>query len=143
VPIVTSQASHWRVVWVVVIVLGCIGGRNGGPGPAAPSSTEAVGSLVGQVTRGPVVPVEVTGSGGVSPPAPDVRIHIADVSHSGNQSVVTDRDGMYQIMLPAGTYRVEVAGLRGMEFTKDLPATVTITAGKQTRLDVHIDTGMR
>ena len=46
-------------------------------------------------------------------------------------------------VLPPGTYRVEVGPLTGIEFTKDLPATVTVTAGQETRLDVHIDTGLR
>jgi len=56
---------------------------------------------------------------------------------------VTDNQGAYSVRLPSGTYRVETAPLVGIEFTKDLPATVTIAAGQETRLDVTIDTGIR
>jgi hypothetical protein len=58
-------------------------------------------------------------------------------------SVVTGADGRYVAVLPPGSYRVAVTSLTGIEFTKDLPATVTVTAGQETRLDVYIDTGLR
>ncbi len=57
--------------------------------------------------------------------------------------MVTDAEGAYRISLAPGTYRVTMGPLAGLEFTKDLPATVTITAGQEARLDIHIDTGMR
>jgi hypothetical protein len=54
----------------------------------------------------------------------------------------TDSDGLYRLTLPPGQYRVE----RGKTFrgaTKDLPVTVTVSDGQQTRLDITIDTGIR
>jgi hypothetical protein len=51
-------------------------------------------------------------------------------------------DCSYRVALPPGSYRVE-RDRRGMDFSKDLPRTVTITAGQTTRLDVSIDTGIR
>jgi hypothetical protein len=46
------------------------------------------------------------------------------------------------VALPSAGYRVEL-DRRGMDLSKDLPRTVTITAGQTTRLDLSIDTGMR
>lgn len=60
-----------------------------------------------------------------------------------SRTVVTDDRGAYHVNLPAGTYRIEMAPLTQGMFTKDLPATVTITEGKETRLDILVDTGIR
>ena len=46
------------------------------------------------------------------------------------------------VALPPGDYRVELAR-SGIDISKDLPQTVTITSGQVTRLDVNIDTGIR
>ena len=59
------------------------------------------------------------------------------------QSVVTDAQGIYRISLPPGTYRVTMEPIPGVGLTKDLPATVTITKGQETLLDIYIDTGIR
>ena len=40
------------------------------------------------------------------------------------------------------TYRVELQH-RGIDSSKDLPQTVTISTGQTTRLDISIDTGIR
>jgi hypothetical protein len=56
---------------------------------------------------------------------------------------VTDQEGHYRLSLPPGSYRVEMGPLPPMQFTKDLPATVTITVGQETRKNIRIDTGMR
>ena len=58
-------------------------------------------------------------------------------------SVITDDQGRYSINLPPGNYVIDIASLDGIEFTKDLPATVAITEGQETRVDIHIDTGIR
>jgi hypothetical protein len=44
--------------------------------------------------------------------------------------------------LAPGTYRVELQR-RGIDISKDLPQTVTISTGNTTRLDISIDTGIR
>jgi len=58
-------------------------------------------------------------------------------------SVVTEADGGYHLRIPPGIYRIDIPPLTGGRFTKDVPTTVTITEGQQTRLDIRIDTGMR
>jgi hypothetical protein len=58
-------------------------------------------------------------------------------------TVLTDQAGQYRLNLPPGSYLIEMAAAKGRGFTKDLPATVTITQGQETRLDIRIDTGIR
>ena len=58
------------------------------------------------------------------------------------RSVVTDDRGRYAVTLPAGDYRVTTDAVRP-GFTRDLPATVNVLPGRETRLDVRIDTGIR
>jgi len=110
-----------------------------------------MGALLGRVTKGPLPPVP---GGGPFPPGPvpggpppvpveGARIVVSDLSGRMPRSVVTNDQGFYSISLPPETYRVTMAPLALGGFTKDLPATVTITAGQQTRLDILIDTGIR
>ena len=57
--------------------------------------------------------------------------------------VVTGADGSFAIQLPPGTYRVTLEARPGMGVAKGLRATVTVAAGQQTRVDIHLDTGLR
>ena len=119
------------------------------PTPVPPSTPTGeqppagMGLLVGQVTKGPTCPVEGPGLPCPPQPVPQLTITISSLDGRGMPSTVTGADGRYVAVLAPGTYRVAVASLTGIEFTKDLPATVTVTAGQETRLDVHIDTGLR
>lgn len=107
------------------------------------SPTPRMGVLVGRVTRGPVSSIEdLDGRLGHSPAA-NIRIVISSVAGEAVTSGMTDRRGDYRVDLPSGTYRVGIASLAEMEYTKDLPAMVTVSAGQETRLDFHIDTGIR
>lgn len=102
-----------------------------------------MGVLTGKVTRGPLSPVEGIGGVPASAPVPDARIVISSLDGQEIGSLVTDGQGRYTISLPQGTYRVTMPRLSGAGWTKDLPATVTITEGRETRLDIRIDTGIR
>ncbi len=73
----------------------------------------------------------------------DVRIDIARPDGTLAQSVKTDNDGAYRMLLPPGAYKVTMPSLYGAMFTKDLPGIVTIMSGQQTRFDIHLDTGIR
>jgi len=57
--------------------------------------------------------------------------------------VVTNDQGQYRVNLPPDTYRVSAVSLPRGSSTKELPATVTVTEGQETRLDIRIDTGIR
>ena len=75
---------------------------------------------------------------------PGARIVIYSLDGTEITSVVSGDDGRFNISLPAGTYRVEMPRLPARaRFTKNLPAAVTIVRGKQTCLDVLLDTGIR
>ena len=102
-----------------------------------------MGVLVGRVTRGPASSIEsLAGQLGPSPVA-NIRIVISREGGEAVTSGLTDMRGEYRIDLPSGTYRVDIGPLAGMEYTKDLPAVVAVSAGRETRLDLHIDTGIR
>jgi hypothetical protein len=113
----------------------------GDTGQVAPT-----GDLEGQVSIGPLQPVERVG---VPPPTPSPAVCTARglVVFQADTGVEQARfslgpDCHYSVALQAGTYRVEL-DRRGIDFSKDLPRVVTITAGQTTRLDISIDTGIR
>lgn len=128
-----------------VLVVGCAQDR----GKVTPISgvrkaaERGTGVLTGSVTIGPMSPVEGMGGPGQTP-LPGARIIISDLQGQEITSVVSDEKGVYRISLPPGTYKIKMPVLpSGGRFTKDLPATVTITQGQETRLDIRIDTGIR
>ncbi len=106
-------------------------------------SAQGMGVLLGRVAMGPMSPVE--GRGGSPPAAPvaGVRIIISELSGREIAAALTDDDGGYSFGLPPGVYRIEMAPFTSGRFTKDLPATVTVEDGRERRLDIRIDTGMR
>jgi hypothetical protein len=119
------------LLWIVIMValVGAIGAA-------------ATGALVGRVTRGPLAPVQRPGipsESGVNA----ARIDITTLEGKPVTSIETDSAGRFRVNLPAGTYRVEMPSLHGAMFTKDLPAKVTIGAGEEKKLDIHLDTGIR
>lgn len=102
-----------------------------------------MGTLTGAVTLGPVSPVQGPGSKPAQVPAPGVKLLVYTSARQEAAAVTTDAAGQFRCDLPPGTYRLEMVPRKGKEFTKDLPATVTITPGQETRLDIRLDTGMR
>jgi hypothetical protein len=111
-----------------------------------PVPAQPLGYLEGQVSIGPLQPVERVG---VPPPTPSPAVCTSRgllVSATDTGAAVVQfalqRDCTYRVALPPGSYRVEL-DRHGIEFSKDLPRTVTITAGQTTRLDLSIDTGIR
>ena len=76
-------------------------------------------------------------------PAPGVKLLIYNPARQEIASVITDETGHYRLPLPPGPYLIELAPGQGRVFSKDLPARVTITRGQETRLNLHLDTGLR
>lgn len=103
------------------------------------------GAVKGKVRRGPLTPGPVEGVPGMSDDqlVPGVKIQISNLDGDEVESTETDDRGEYKVCLSPGTYRVEMPELAPGEFTKDLPAKVTIKKGKDHRLDIRIDTGIR
>jgi hypothetical protein len=95
---------------------------------------------------GPLQPVERVG---VPAPTPSPAACLArglDVfdAQTGAEASRFDlaSDCTYRVALAPGRYRVELQR-RGIDRSKDLPQTVTISPGQATRLDISIDTGIR
>lgn len=124
-----------------------------GPRVTSPASTSpatatlgAVGYLEGLASIGPLQPVQRVGVPTPTPPpaACTARGLVVFAEQTGAEVArfAFGPDCDYRIALPAGSYRVEL-DRRGIDRTRDLPRTVTISAGQTTRLDVSIDTGIR
>ena len=110
-----------------------------------PLTAPSLGTLSGTVSRGPLSPMIHPGPSAPTPEGlvADARI---DVSKSTGQlatSTRTDASGRYSVSLPPGTYTVTMPTPQGAMFSRDLPATVTIAAGEQQKLDIRLDTGIR
>ena len=126
---------------LAVIVIGC-GADSGNFNPTGKTEDVETGTLVGEITRGPISPVEGDDAPSLEL-APGEELLIMTPTGEEVNSVITNDQGLYSINLPPGNYVIDIASLDGIEFTKDLPATVTITEGQETRVDIHIDTGIR
>ncbi len=110
---------------------------------AAPAIPAGMGLLTGVVTRGPVSPVQGPGLPAGAAPAEGVELVIYGPGRREVATARTDTAGRYRVNLPPGAYLIDLHLEKGRGFTKDLPATVTITPGRETRLDLRIDTGIR
>ncbi len=122
-------------------------GSGGATGPVTlPIPVSPLGYLEGQVAIGPPQPVERVGVPGPTP-SPAVCTARGLVVYQVDTGAEAARfplrpDCHYSVALPSGSYRVEL-DRRGIDFSKDLPRLVTITAGQTTHFDVSIDTGIR
>ncbi len=144
---------HARLAWIFVrvgaatVVLACLlvaCSPAGGPliHAGTAEAQGGMGALSGTVTLRPLTPAERPGTPS-SAPAPGVRIVVSGPDAREIQSTLTDAAGLYRMSLPPGSYQVAVPELPIPQFTKDLPATVSIAGGQESRLDIQIDTGLR
>jgi len=105
-----------------------------------------MGYLEGRASIGPLQPVERVGVPAPTPPpaACTARGLVVLEARTGAEASRFDlaSDCTYRVALSPGTYRVELQR-RGIDSSKDLPQTVTISAGQTTQLDISIDTGIR
>lgn len=134
-----SRASPWALAFLLVAC------SHGGGELTQVSTAEAqsgMGVLTGTVVLWPVTPTERPGMPSTAP-APGVRIVVSGPDGREIQSMLADAAGLYRTSLPPGTYQVTIPQLPIPQRTKDLPATVTIAAGQERRLDIKIDTGLR
>lgn len=108
---------------------------------AGAQATPPRGTLTGIVTRGPITPVCVAEQP-CDAPAPNVRLLF-----SRNGAVVgsttTNQDGRYRLRLPAGAYSVRRAASAGPLDRKLEPNRARVYAGRLSKLDFSIDTGIR
>ena len=97
-----------------------------------------VGTLHGQVMRGPVTPVCKIGR---PCDAPAAKVRLLFTRNGTTTSALTDAKGFYRVRLAAGTYAVRTD--QGPFGTTPQPRTARVVAATVRRVDFHIDTGIR
>ncbi len=112
-------------------------------GRTSPGQVTSNGTLTGNVSIGPLCPVEPCSIPHDQVLAAYRARPITITTREGNfvGSVVADPETGYSISLRPGTYVVDSRhqGVGG----SNLPKTVIIQAGETVRLDISIDTGIR
>jgi hypothetical protein len=106
-------------------------------------STETFGYLEGQVTIGPICPVERPDKPCPVPPEAYAAREVWVLQ--GNQLVSRaglSNTGGYWLALPPGRYTVDIKRA-GIDRSADVPKEIEIQRGKTVRLDIEIDTGIR
>jgi hypothetical protein len=101
------------------------------------------GILIGTITKGPISPVIEPNVVYAPVPVKGVKVMVTSLTGKKSASAVTDKRGNFRIVLLRGTYQVTLSQLSGGAFSKDVPATITIRAGLETRMAIHMDTGIR
>ncbi len=121
-------------------------GVTNGPTPGG-TVTAANGYLEGLATVGPLTPVERVDLPAPTPsPELCTALGLTVLTEDGATEVARlnlSADCSYRIELRRGAYVVHLKPTSSIQFSKDLPKTAEIESGKTTRLDFHVDTGIR
>jgi hypothetical protein len=138
-PGVVTGRVVFILVLVIIILAAAVFMKCG-----TPPARDETGTLTGNVSIGPLCPVEpctVTRDqlGAVYAARP---LTISTSAGTVVASVTADPESGYAVALNPGTYVVDIrhSGIGG---SPDLPATVTLRRGETVRLDISIDTGIR
>lgn len=110
----------------------------------SPSSQTA--TLEGRVTVGPICPVERLDSPCPVPVQTYTSREVIIYKTDGKTVAARQKfsaQGTYLFEMAPGTYVVSLPQTGGLGFSKDLPQTVILEAGKTQALNFSIDTGMR
>jgi hypothetical protein len=108
------------------------------------SANTGTGTLTGNVSIGPLCPVEpctVTSDRLVAAYAAR-PITISTPAGRVVATVIADPKSGYVVSLKPGTYVIDIRH-QGIGGSPELPSTVTIHSGETVRLDIFIDTGIR
>jgi hypothetical protein len=109
-------------------------------GPGAGKAT-----LQGQVTIGPICPVERPDQPCLPTPETYAARKVVVLRPDGATVVTTvplNQTGYYRVNLDPGTYVVDI-NHAGIDRSPDVPRTLTVAGGETTTLDISIDTGIR
>ncbi len=123
------------VLLVVLMPAGC----------GCPSPQQPPGTLEGQVTIGPLTPVQTPGEQPPVPPEVYAARNILIYDEPAARLIAKvdiGADGTYRVQLPPGRYTVDI-NHTGIGGSSDVPAKIDIASGQTTRLDIDIDTGIR
>ena len=106
---------------------------------------KTIGTLRGNVTIGPITPVERPGEKPTVPPeayeARKIMVYDKNMDKLIAQ-VDIDSNGYYEVGLEAGIYTVDINHI-GMDRSSDVPKEIEIGAGRTIELNIDIDTGIR
>lgn len=91
--------------------------------------------------KGPITPVCREGVP-CDGPAAGVTLTFLRSGHTARR-VKTDRRGHYRIKLAAGSYLVRLTGTRFLRSSQPQPRTVRVVGARFTKVNFHIDTGIR
>ena len=126
---------------VIILILALTGLLLAGCGAGA----QATGTLEGQVTIGPLQPVQREGEVMVVPPEVFAARKVMVYDKSGKnliKQVDIDTKGHYQVELKPATYTVDINRL-GIDSSGEVPRQIVITANQTVTLNIDIDTGIR
>jgi len=122
------------LILAVIAVLGCIS-----------SYDTNVGMLEGNISIGPICPVEHLDQPCVTPPEAYKARKILIFRDDGKtlvKTVTIGGNGHYHIELNPGSYIIDINHV-GIDRSADVPASIVIRSGKTVTLNVMIDTGIR
>jgi len=119
---------------IALLAAGLATGCGGASGPT--------GLLEGEVTLGPITPVEQMGGD------PNTRPYAAiiDVATPDGDVVKTldsGSDGAFSVRLPAGSYRLVPRSPQDSPLPYAAPLDTTIVAGETTEVEIAYDSGIR
>jgi hypothetical protein len=139
-PVMDLRRTLFIIILIFIILAIAVLLINGGP---LPGQENPNGTLTGNVSIGPLCPVEPCSLSHDQIVAAYAARPITITTAGGAfvQSVIADPDTGYSFSLRPGTYVVDTLhqGIGG----SDLPKTVTIHPGETVRVDISIDTGIR
>ncbi len=139
-----SKYAKWFLLLLAVVIIG--GGALAFILRGTLVATGEHGTLRGQVTVGPLCPVEHTGTTCTDPVSAnrsrEVIVYAATVLKKEVARTNLSPFGEYTLQLPPGEYTVDM-GYVGVDSSKDLPHQVTIKPGETTEFNFSIDTGVR
>jgi hypothetical protein len=134
-------ANQMRLYAIFSVIMGII------LAAGCSSSGQTGGTLTGHVDIGPLQPVVRVGEPEPTPsPAMYAAWQIVVLSGDGHQVIarvgISSR-GVYQVLIPAGIYKVTAEPVNGAGFGAQQVHSVEIIRGETTQLVVSIDTGIR
>lgn len=138
----TSPGRYLFVFFLIVITIAVAIVLN--TNTAVPVPNGGTGTLTGNVSIGPLCPVEPCT---IDPErlAAAYAARMIVVSISGGAVIaeaIPDPHSGYSIALKPGTYSVDIRH-QGIDRSPDLPKNITIRKGETIQLNISIDTGIR
>lgn len=109
------------------------------------AGAQPTGTLKGEVTIGPLQPVQRVGEVTVVPPEVYAARKVMVYDKSGKnliKQVDIDNKGHYQVELKLATYTVDINRI-GIDRSGQVPRQIEIKPDVTVRLDIDIDTGIR